>query len=104
MYEARTEQYVQNRLEKEDSSNDIRPEIQESVRFWNRIQDQPVTHNDEVKWLKKVEGKLRGTAMQEKITITTDKLKNQLSRVRNWKTPGPDKLQGYWITTFTSCH
>ena len=43
------------RLEKDNRINDIRPESQESVRFWSRIWDQPVTHNDETKWLKKVE-------------------------------------------------
>ena len=24
----------------------------------------------------------------------------QLQRVKNWKAPGPDGLQGYWIKTF----
>ena len=45
--------------------------------------------------VKKVERQLRGTAKQENITITTDKLKKQLRRVKNWRTPGPDGLQGY---------
>ena len=115
-YEARTEQYVQNRmfqtnqaklferLEKENGSNDIRPGNQESVRFWSEIWDQSITHNDEAKWLKKVERKLRGTAKLENITITTDKLKKQSRRVKTRKAPGPDGLQGYWIRTFTSCH
>ena len=89
-HEARAEPYVQNkmfqtnqvklfeRLEKENTSNDVRPGTQKSVRFWSRIWVQPVTHNDEVKWLKKVERQLRGTTKQENITITTDKLKKQL--------------------------
>ena len=58
-YEKRTEQYVQNRmfkrLKKENRSNDIRPGSQESVRFWGRIWDQPVTQDDEAKWLTKVD-------------------------------------------------
>ena len=66
-YEKRTEQYVQNRmfkknhvklferLKKENRSNDIRPGSQESVRFWGRIWDQPVTEDDEAKWLTKVD-------------------------------------------------
>ena len=24
--------------------------------------------------------------------------------MKNWKAPGPDGLQRYWIKTFTSCH
>ena len=87
-YEVRTDQYVQNimfqtnqgklfeRLEKENRSNDIRPGTLKCVRFWSG--DQPVTHNDDAKWLKKVERQLRGSAKQENITITTDKLRKQL--------------------------
>ena len=63
------------RLEKENRSNDITPETLKCVRFWSG--DQPVTHDD-AKWLKKVERQLRGSAKQENITITTDKLRKQL--------------------------
>ena len=98
--EARTEQYVRNkifqtnkvklfeRLEKDNRRNDIRSEGEESVRFLSRILGQPVTHKDEAKWLKEVERQPRGTAKQESITVTTDKLKKQLQRVKNWKAPG----------------
>ena len=54
--------------------------------------------------VKKVERQLRGTVKQENITISTDKLKKQLQRVKNWKAPGPDELLGCWIKTFISCH
>ena len=63
-YEARTEQYIQGRMfqtnqaklemEMENRSNDIRLGSQESLRFWSGIWDEPVIHNDAVKWLKKV--------------------------------------------------
>ena len=54
--------------------------------------------------VKKVERQLRGTVKQENITISTDKLKKQLQRVKSWKAPGPDELLGCWIKTFISCH
>ena len=91
------------RLGKENRSNDIRPGRQESVRLWSGIWDQPVAHNDEAKGLKKIERQLKKTAKQENITIITDKLKKQLRTLKNWKAPGPDRLQRYWIKTFTSC-
>ena len=52
-YENRAEQFVQNimfqanqrrlfeRLEKVDRSNDLRPDSEESKRFWSEIWDQP---------------------------------------------------------------
>ena len=74
------------------------------MEFWSGIWSQPVTHNEEARWLKKVEEQLRGGRTQEDILITTGKLKKQLRKMKNWKAPGPDGLQGYWIKTFTSCH
>ena len=115
-YEARTEQYIQNRmfhtnqaklfqrLEKEDRNSEVRPGSEESVRFWSGIWDQPVTHNEEAQWLKKVEEQMRGGRKQEDIRITTEKLKQQIRKMKNWKAPGPDGLQGYWIKGFTTCH
>ena len=76
-YEARTEQYIQGRMfqtnqaklemEMENRSNDIRLGSQESLRFWSGIWDQPVIHNDAVKWLKKLERQITGTAKQKSI-------------------------------------
>ena len=34
---------------------------------------------------------------QEKIDITTGSLKN-------WKSPGPDLVQGFWLKNFSSLH
>ena len=38
------------------------------------------------------------------ITITNGKLKKQLQEIKNWKAPGPEGQQVYWIKTFTSFH
>ena len=39
---------------------------------------------------------------QEKIDITTGSLKKILGRVPNWKSPGPDLVQGFWLKNFSS--
>ena len=31
-------------------------------------------------------------------------VRKQLKKMPNWKSPGPDGLQGYWVKNFTSCH
>ena len=41
---------------------------------------------------------------QTKKTSISTELQKQLQRVKNWKAPGPDALQGYWIKTFAPCH
>ena len=41
---------------------------------------------------------------QEKIDITTGSLKKILGRIPNWKSPGPDLVQGFWSKNFSSFH
>ena len=41
---------------------------------------------------------------QEKIDITTGSLKKILGRIPNWKSPGPDLVQGFWLKNFSSLH
>ena len=36
--------------------------------------------------------------------ITTPSLKEILRRMPNWKSPGPDLVQGFWINNFSSLH
>ena len=41
---------------------------------------------------------------QEKIDITTGSLKKILGRMPNWKPPGPDLVQEFWLKNFSSSH
>ena len=41
---------------------------------------------------------------QERIDITTGSLKKILGRMPNWKSPGPDLVQGFWPKNFSSLH
>ena len=41
---------------------------------------------------------------QEKTAITTGSLKKILGRMPNWKSPGPDFVQRFWLKKFSSLH
>ena len=41
---------------------------------------------------------------QEKMDITTGSLKKILGRMPNWKSPGPDLVQEFWLKDFSSLH
>ena len=41
---------------------------------------------------------------QEKIDITTGSLKKILGTMPNWKSPGPDLVQGFWLKNFSNLH
>ena len=42
--------------------------------------------------------------LQEGLSITVEKIVKQCKRMPNWKAPGKDKVQGYWIKSLTNLH
>ena len=38
------------------------------------------------------------------MTISVTDVKQQLRKIANWKGPGPDGVQGYWLKYFTILH
>ena len=41
---------------------------------------------------------------QENIELTADKMEKMLKKMANWKAPGPDLVQGFWLKNFRSMH
>ena len=41
---------------------------------------------------------------RDKVDITKESLKKILGRMPNWKSPGPDLVQGFWLKNFSSLH
>ena len=39
---------------------------------------------------------------QEEVEIIPEKIKKILRKIPNWKAPGPDCVQGFWLTNFKS--
>ena len=60
-------------------------------------------HKNDAKWLQDVQSEVN-VKKQEKIGITTGSLKNILGRMPNWKSPGPDLVQEFWLKNFSSLH
>ena len=51
-----------------------------------------------------MEEELVDIGTQENIQINLIKLKKQITRIPNWKSPGPDGVQGYWIKNLSAMH
>ena len=49
----------------------------------------------DVQWLKDLQREVNVTK-QDKVDITKESLKKSLGRMPNWKSPGPDLVQGFW--------
>ena len=87
-------------LEGVDRGNDESPEAESTATFWKGIWEKDVKHNDEAEWIKKVDSEVeRMSTKQNDLTITTEMLRKQSKKLSNWKSPGPDGVQGYWINT-----
>jgi len=115
-YQGRIDRFRQNRMfqnnqrqfyrelnQEGETSNDDKPDAEESKKFWGDIWSQSVDHNKDAKWLKDLRSEVN-VRKQEKIDITVESLKKILGRMPNWKSPGPDLVQGFWLKNFSSLH
>ena len=88
--------------ETSSSFSAVRPNAEESQQFWRDIWGKEVLHNENSEWLKELK-KERAEARQEVIEITAE-IVTARSKISNWKAPGPDSVQGYWIKKLTALH
>ena len=115
-YQGRVDSYRQNRLfennqrqfyreldEEEERCDDDQPVTEESRQFWGNIWSKSADLKKDAKWLQDLQSEVN-VKKQEKIDITTGSLKKILGRMSNWKSPGPDVVQGFWLKSFSSLH
>ena len=50
------------------------------------------------------ECKVNDEGPQERVSISVEKIRKQSRKIPNWKAPGRDGLQGYWIKNLSSLH
>ena len=116
--EQRIEQFRQNRIYDlhqkkiyaELNRNRIRsngmPNAEEYRKFWGNIWSVRKEHNREAEWLKdlKRERERVSEHPQESVSIIIEKIRKQCRKIPNWKAPGRDGVQGYWIKNLSSLH
>lgn len=112
-YTDRVEQYRQNRLfgfnqskfyaklDKEPSDEYIPQNPQDAKDFWSGIWSNESGHRKDAEWLKELRSETVVNC-QDDMTIDIDKLKAALKT--NWKAPGPDLVQGFWLKNKNSMH
>ena len=114
-YDDRVKQYQQNRLfdnnqkafykeiQNESHGENEIPNEEEARNFWSGIWGQATEHNRNAPWMRRVEQQLGGREQGE-MEITEERLKRAIVKLPNWKAPGPDAVQGFWIKNLTSLH
>ena len=67
------------------------------------IWSQSAHHKKDAKWLQDLRSEVN-VKKQEKIDITTGSLEKILGMMPNWKSPGLDLVQVFWLRNFSSLH
>ena len=115
-YDQRINQFRQNRIFSVDQkkiykelngsearTNEV-PDAEESRRFWGDIWTVEKEHNTRAEWLSELKDEIKGRHSQEGVTIGIENVRKQDKKIPNWKSPGKDGVQGYWIKNLTSMH
>ena len=115
-YEQRITQFKQNRLFHIDQkklyselnggrkfSHNV-PDADESRRFWSDIWSVKKEHNREAAWLRCLQNERNRDHFQEPVKVSVENVRKQCQKIPNWKAPGKDGVQGYWIKYLTSLH
>ena len=74
------------------------PNKKEAQEFLGNIWGERKEHQKVAKWLRDFEYKEE----QEEVEITPENIKKILRKIPNWKAPGPDCVQGFWLKNFKS--
>ena len=116
-YQQRIEQFRQNRIfyfeqkkmYAEFNGYGLRlsdvPNAEETKIFWGDIWSVGKGHNREAEWLKDIKNELgKNKHLQERVVISVEKVTKQCSKMPNWKAPGKDGVEGYWIKNLSNLH
>ncbi|XP_063592533.1 uncharacterized protein LOC134769724 [Penaeus indicus] len=115
-YDQRINQFRQNRIfsvdqnffYKELNGGEIRtnevPDAEESRRFCGDIWSVEKEHNKGAEWLSELKYEVKGKHSQEAVNISIESVRKQAKKIPNWKCPGKDVVQGYWIKNLTNMH
>ena len=114
-YEKRVRQYQINRMFQHDQKKVYQqlqscsriesqsPTADDSRKFWSDIWDNKRQHNKRAELLEELRNNKPSVLLND-IEITTRMVKQQVKMIPNWKAPGPDGVQRFWIKKLTSLH
>ena len=101
LFENNQRQFYRELNQEKESCDDDQRVAEESKQFWGNILSQSADHKKDAKCLQDLRSEVN-VKKQEQIDVTTGSLKKILGRMPNWKSPGPDLVQGFWLKNFSS--
>ena len=81
------------------------PSESEIEQYWSGIVETEVHHNESAFWLRcQTDGETRRRDEQQWLPISDNEVTSCLKRMGNWKSPGSDKVSGFWVKRITCLH
>ena len=115
-YDERCQQFKQNylfrtnqklfykTLDGKERGKTALPKPTEATSFWSKTWSEEVGRNERISWLEGVEVEFSTTEVQEDISFTVEDIRNEVSKMANWKAAGPDLVKGFWFKKLTGLH
>ena len=83
--------------------NNKKRNVEQKKQFWSNIWDNEKKHERNAEWLRELRLE-KDNMKQNDINITPQMIKQQVKKISNWKSRGPDRVQGYWLRKLTTLH
>ena len=80
------------------------PERNQVLHYWKGIWENEVKHNDKAKWIREVEDELNDVNEMTWNDIQPAEVTDAIKKTANWKAPGPDGIQNFWLKYFKALH
>ena len=94
-----------SKLRSEETSPLIEPPTRDEIKgFWGGIYEDKKEHNSEAEWIKKEKERMADVKEPQWEEITEDTIRSNCKRLANWKAPGIDQVQNFWIKHLKSLH
>ena len=113
-YEKKETQYSQNMMFKGDTKKFYRnlgmknrearepPSMAETETYWKSLWGEEAQHNEGAEWIRRE--KERKVSHMGWMLIQITEITSNLSKAHNFKSPGCDQIQNYWLKAFPATH
>jgi len=113
-YEKRETQYSQNKMFKEDIKKFYRnlgmkniearepPSMAEAETYWKLLWREEAQHNERAEWIRREQK--RKISLMHCSPIQILEIALYWLKAHNWKSPGNDQIQNYWLKAFPATH
>ena len=88
-----------------DSGGVTTPPTAESVKeYWGGLFGDKVNHNRDAPWIRDERREMVGKSKAVWVDVDVNTLQSTTARLANWKSPGVDQVQNFWLKKLTALH